>query len=400
MPMPKLTVVVRDYDWRPWVLTDVVDSGVQFSTTENGFDTLFLPLKRPPDDYLELGFNMHIMLKTPNYDSVFEGVLDTQNIAYEAATGKIGWNCYGYWYATNDTLFSQTSVTVTPEAFIKTYVMTRTVGGGSTSPMTYLPRLLYDTSQIYTTGRGAIPFATPDSGRSKIRAQAAILQACLAGDSSNQKVIPFVWEDRILGTKPLAVNSTAKYVVDSLKYVRLNEKESMSDIYNRINVKYTDSGTGLVSYTAPTYVFTWPLLPYWTTDYPDDVLDATTGRSVTNVYRDKEVDITSKGAMTATSAAYYGNPYFADAITLRPIGGITLLPECRVWDAGEGCYRQPYELRAGEFIQFPKTLVRPSVGWGMFYGNEKRLIYMSRTDCRNGEVVITPARATDIMKNV
>jgi hypothetical protein len=381
----KLTIIARDYNGRTWYLQDA--TGLKISTTENGYYLASWQLNREFGvAWSDIGLNFQITIYGPRgFDIAWEGRLETIEPSFQDGKSNLICSATGYWASVFDLFFNGLlSASATPEAMLSSLI-----SGG------YVPQLSSSTAQLLVTGVTADTYRTPNSGTDDVIVGKVILDICASGNSTSQKVVPAVWDNRVLSTMTVVTfNPTADYTLRRNHIVSTGLRRSLSSVADRVTLRYMLTGA-LARFTSN-----------------DTTVQANLGISYASGFasyiRTRLLDFTGLGDITAPAAQRRAEAVLSDtkrvktdsrAVVVRAgkcILDNALLQELPLW-----------AIRAGKWLSIPDLFPRPNLGGtGTVSGDASitTMFYIKQTEYEHdsGTLTITPetsSRVEDIISS-
>lgn len=385
--MQSLRVFTADSAGKHWPVLDA--TGITFTTKENGFDSCNFTLSRAFGvAWEDIALNMQVLVYNNRFDVAWHGRLESITPTWQNGKSNVKIVAAGYWYSAFDLTVSGTVTGTTPEACIKTLMTT-----------SYLLQLSTTQTGIATTGVTGYNFTTGNGGTDDIRVGDAILAICKQGDSSNNRVFPYVLDTLgadgkpLLNTKALnAASPTARYVVRRANVASISLSRSLSMVKNRIIVRYKDSTTGALNRSTQND----------TSSQGNLGIDFTGSAGTTNFIRSEVLDISGlQGGTTSTIANNTANARLNETKRVRNVASqaINLVQDYVVFDTTEGQEIPLWKVRAGYHIQIPDLLPRVSeAGTGTSAGDYAlaTTFYITQTsyNAQTGALSITPEQSS------
>ena len=306
----KLTVQVTNQSNVKLTLYDAYE--VKFETGENGFSTATFKINRKfSASWNDFGFQSQIKI-LPEYGEI---------------AGIIAW--HGYISSLENSVGEEnnSTINITALGYWSSLLRTQVSGGWSGTPEDMLASLITsgycenlktDTSKLSVTGKSPLSngYLTPTVGKDPLPVNKIIQGICDLGTNvTGNRVLPQVWENRILSTKIVSIIPLARYIIHSYNIDAISLKRNLTDVYTRMAARYILDGllmevilTDTTKQNALAANFEGTLVPYVNMLWYDD-----TGQSYNAGYiaptdkanaifnRAKEIKSDSPGSLIVSS---------------------------------------------------------------------------------------------------
>lgn len=373
-----LTMWTRGTDGYRKYLQDV--SNLVLSSNENGFYiATWTMLREFGVAWEDLGLNSQMTVYGPRcFDTAWDGRLETIEPAIQNGKDMIQCSAVGYWASASDLFYNGVLGSgVTPESML------------TTLNAAYLPQLSYPPTLV-TTGRTGDGYQTPNTGTDDVVVSDVVKKVCAIGDSSNNRIVPAVWENRNLSTSAVTtVNPSPDYVLRRKDINSTGLRVALSNVQDRVTIRYIDNGTGLL---ARVTVNDTTVQGNFSVDYQGAGIPGTN----TNYIRTKLLDFTGLGPISATAATNRANVQLNDSKrTKADSKAIVVSADWSIVDRSRYQEIPLWSIRAGKWLQIPDLFPRPNVGGsGASSGDSSvtTMFYITQTsyDAESGVLTITP----------
>ena len=371
----------RDANGNYHRLNDVVSC--QYTTDENGFKSADLSLKRSFDSaWDDVALNNPLYITSGRGDTAWEG--RTEGIAPDINRGanSQGMTAQGYWTSTNDLTFRGTvGTSTTPEAMIATFLNS-----------TYLPQLSTSTASLLTTGVTSATYRTGNEGTDNEKIGEVILALCDFGYAADttKRVIPAVWENRILTTSAVtATNPTPDYIVRKKDVVIGGLRRSLSNVINRVVIRFKNL-SGVLTVTA----------------FNDAAVQASLaaylGSASVSYVRSRVYDWSGLGLLNPTVVAGRAAALLNDAKQVKTdADSLEINRDYTIFSVSEGQAIPNWKVRAGKWLKISDRLPRAtSTGSGSASGDAglSNYYYLAQTtyDCFTGQLSLVPEKSSTL----
>lgn len=264
----------------------------------------------------------------------------------------------------------------------------------------YLPHLVAGT--FAATGLTNNVFSTPNGGTDEMRVAKVVEAICNASTTSNQVVLPQVWNDRKFGTKTVPTdpaNLSPRYVVSIRNVETMDLERSLNGVVNRQIGRHVSDADGSLNRVEADDTTSQNVL----------AIDYTGSGTKTPIIIDDIVDLTGLGKTSIASATLLVTTRLGNTRRIQHQSrGITVSQDWTIFDTTLGRVIRNCEVRAGEWLQIPDLYPRLSLtGSGTVAGDisitDKFLI--SKTSYRahedgSGMLTITPEVSANLAELV
>lgn len=368
-------------------LPDII--GASFTTDENGFKTADLQHKRDfTQAWDDLGLNYELVIGCRG-NTAWNGRMEgtTAQPSQGRDQGSVGSSANGYYPAsTRDLAFSGTvSASATPEAMIASFLNS-----------VYLPQLSTSTASLLITGLTGAKYVTGNNGTDNEYIGDIIEAICAYGyapggtPDTTYRVVPSVWENRVLTTT--AIKNTvpsADYIVRKKNVVFGGLRRSLSNIYNRVVIRYKDT-TGALTITPFNDVTAQAQLA------------AYLGNGSVPFIRAQHLDWTSQGNLSPTVVANRANAVLNASKQVKvDTDSIEISRDYAVYSVADSQEIPNWKVRAGKWLKIPDRFPRgTATGTGTPSGDASlsTYYYISETsyDCFSGLLTLTPESSSKL----
>lgn len=369
MRSEQLSIYTTDQVGSKWYISDA--ENIVIRNTENGFSNATWDLKRNFSSvYDDLGLNFPVLISNGRDDVAWQGLLEGYEPRKSQNNGTVSCSAVGYWATLYWLPFNGIIAAAAPETQIAGLVS----GGYATQ--------LSSTTSLVATGVVANPYQTGNGGTDDVRPGDIIFDLCKAGTSTQQRVVPAVWENRILTTTALALTPSARYRVSSQLVDGIALRRNLSTIGTRVLVRYVDSTTHALARIV--------------------VNDATTqanlaaylGGAVSYI-KTEILDISGLNEISAAVATATANTRLNNAKKVKSDSPITISTEYSIFDLSAGQEIPLWAVRAGYWLQIPDLVPRTNeIGGGTAGGDVAvtSLFYISQCEyqAESNTLTITP----------
>lgn len=382
--MERLYYRVIDANGGQHRLYDVI--GANISTYEYGFMTATLQHSRQFNQgWDEIGLNYDLIIGargTTGWNGFMEGNTAQPNSDF----GNIGSSGNGYFASTRDLIFTGTvSTSATPEAMIATFLNS-----------TYLPKLLTSTAGLLTTGITGATYITGNGGTDSEYVGDIIQTICGFGyapggvHDTTKKVVPAVWENRLLTTTTIKTSSpTPDYIVRKKDVVIGQLRRSLSNVINRLVIRFKDL-SGVLTVTA------------FNDTTSQTTMAAYLGGASVPYVRVKLLDWTDQGNLDPTIVSNRANTILNDLKLVKvDTDSIEIKRDYVVFSVADGQEIPNWKVRAGKWLKIPDRFPRgTSTGAGTPAGDSSlsNYYYITQTkyDCFSGVLTLTPENSSSM----
>jgi hypothetical protein len=353
-----LYVTTTRYDGIRRTLWDA--QNLRMTANEQGFFDCTWTLPRRTDGiYDDFGDNFRVKVKSPRGDTAWEGRFEapTRKRAKRNIKANSGIPCLalGDWASLTDRRESGTVIPSqdSPENLILWYADPTNDVVDSVSGPGWMAQLA-GTNLANTGLSSANAYKQHNNSPADVTIANSILSICNRyGSVGGQKVVPQVWENRVLITKLLPTVPTARYLIKAAHIQEFQLERRLSLIATRVRIWYPTDGVGG---KAVTYIENTTLQSTLAQDY---------GSGAVPFVREVTLDLTqtqNTAGITKAAAKAQAQTLLSTVTLPQATGTLTVDHSYGVFDVQRNQAVPLWAIRTGEWCEILDILPRPTDG--------------------------------------